>query len=80
MNSEWKKIKDFIKNENRDVRPWDLINPNTEWASEEVASNRFAICKECPLLVKGTNQCRECGCFMVAKTKLQMATCPLHKW
>ncbi len=66
--------------EGKDVKPWDLINPNTEWATLEVSSERYSICKACPELIKLTKQCKKCGCFMSAKTKLQEATCPIGKW
>lgn len=63
-----------------DTRPWDLVNPNTEWASEEQSQKRYDICKTCPELINLTKQCKQCGCIMTAKTKLLKASCPLHKW
>jgi hypothetical protein len=72
----WQKYKQNLG----DTRPWDLINPAAEWADEEVAKERYSICKACPELIKLTKQCKKCGCFMVAKTKLQGAVCPLGKW
>lgn len=81
MSGKIDKIKEIIEtNKNSSVGPMDLINPNSEWANEEVSSERYSICKECPELVKLTKQCKKCGCFMAAKTKLQAATCPLGKW
>jgi hypothetical protein len=81
MTSRLDKIKEIIENnKNSQVKPSDLINPNTEWAEESLASNRYAICNNCPELIKLTKQCKKCGCFMSAKTKLQKATCPLGKW
>jgi hypothetical protein len=74
--SAWEKYKENLG----DVRPWDLVNPNTEWASEDKAKERYNICQSCPELVKLTKQCKKCGCFMVAKTKLEKAVCPLGKW
>lgn len=74
--SAWQKYKEKIG----DTRPWDLINPNTEWSDEEQATKRYDICKACPELIKLTKQCKQCGCFMNVKTKLQQATCPLGKW
>lgn len=62
------------------VKPWDLLNPNETRADEEVAKSRYEICKECPMLIQVSKQCRKCGCFMAAKTKLLHATCPLNKW
>lgn len=74
--NRWEKYKRNLG----DTRPWDLVNPNTEWASEDVAKNRFDICNQCPELIRLTKQCKKCGCFMAAKTKIQHAECPLGKW
>ena len=74
--SLWQQYKENLG----DTRPWDLINPNSESASEEKADNRFSICKACPELIQATKQCKKCGCFMAAKTKLEKALCPLGKW
>lgn len=63
-----------------ETRPWDLVNPNTEWASKEISEQRYSICKDCPELIKLTKQCKKCGCFMIAKSKLKKASCPLGKW
>lgn len=62
------------------VTPLDMLNPKTKWVPEEQGEARYAICKACPELIKLTKQCKKCGCFMVAKTKLEAATCPLGKW
>jgi hypothetical protein len=72
----WQKYKQNLG----ETRPWDLINPETEWATSEVAADRFSICKACPELIKLTTQCKKCGCFMKAKTKLEKAVCPIGKW
>jgi hypothetical protein len=74
--SPWQQWKENLG----ETRPWDLLNPNTTNASEEKAEERFNICKACPELVKITKQCKKCGCFMAAKTKLENAVCPLGKW
>jgi hypothetical protein len=63
-----------------EVKPWDLLNPNVPRASEDLANFRYDICKSCPELFSLTKQCRRCGCFMAAKTKLLDATCPIGKW
>jgi len=62
------------------TRPWDMINPNVEHVSEDDAKMRLEICKACPFLIKSTTQCKKCGCFMQAKTKLKHAECPVGKW
>lgn len=74
--SAWEKYKQNLGN----TRPWDLVNPTTEWASEEKFQERYNICLSCPELIKITKQCKKCGCFMYAKTKLEKATCPVGKW
>jgi hypothetical protein len=81
MTDKLENIKQVIQNNKYSlVSPLDLINPNTEWAEESLSNERYSICKSCPELIKLTKQCKKCGCFMVAKTKLQLATCPLGKW
>jgi len=64
----------------KNVKPWDILKKDTEYASEEVANFRYNTCLSCPELIKLTKQCKQCGCFMTIKTKLQAATCPLEKW
>jgi len=63
-----------------DSRPWDILNPAVDKVSSETEDARFAICAECPELIKTTSQCRQCGCFMKVKVKIANATCPLKKW
>jgi hypothetical protein len=72
----WQKWKENLG----ETRPWDLLNPNTEYASEQIANTRYEICNGCPQLIALTKQCKECGCFMNLKTKLEKAICPLGKW
>lgn len=74
--SSWEKYKQNLGQ----TRPWDIVNPNTEWLEEEESNKRFEICKSCPELIKLTTQCKKCGCFMKVKTKLKKASCPIKKW
>ena len=62
------------------VRPWDLINPNIPKVSDKIQEERFSICLSCPKLIQITKTCSECKCFMVLKTRLLNATCPINKW
>lgn len=73
------KWEDYKKNLG-ETRPWDMFDPSVERASEEEANARFDMCKACPELIKLSNQCKKCGCFMILKTKLAKAECPLGKW
>lgn len=54
-------------------------------------AERLATCKECEHYVEKTKSCGPlikeaftdsplCGCYMPAKTKLKVASCPLDKW
>lgn len=74
--TEWEKYQE----KTRDVKPWDFLNPNTEYASDDLAESRYSTCRSCPELIQLTKTCKKCGCFMSAKTKLLNATCPLNKW
>jgi hypothetical protein len=64
----------------REVRPWDLLNPNKERVDEEEKNRRLAICETCPMFRKKSRTCQRCGCFMNLKTLLAEAHCPDHLW
>lgn len=49
-------------------------------ADDSLSEQRLAICKECPFYISLTSQCKKCGCFMKAKTKITAAKCPIGKW
>jgi hypothetical protein len=74
--SAWEQWKENLG----ETRPWDLIKPSTIRADEEKANSRYDICLSCPELIQLTKQCKQCGCFMAAKTKIEKAVCPLGKW
>ncbi len=62
------------------TRPWDFIDPKTEYVSEDISQQRYSICLQCPEFFKVTKQCKKCGCLMTLKTKLKNAECPIQKW
>ena len=64
----------------KDVRPWDLINPNQPKSTDETVKSRLEICKACEYFRPKTETCRKCGCFMKLKTTLVNAKCPIDKW
>lgn len=66
--------------EPRSAKPWDLFNKNINRVSNITQKERLEICKKCPFLIKITNQCKKCGCYMPEKTKLSNAFCPIGKW
>jgi hypothetical protein len=49
-------------------------------APEELQKERVAICNSCEYLFTPTRNCKACGCFVDAKTRIQMAKCPKDKW
>jgi hypothetical protein len=69
----------LIKEQARDVRVRDLLHPDN-YTDSVTAESRLEVCRGCERLFKPTLTCRECGCFMAAKTRLSAATCPLGKW
>ena len=78
MNSRWELWKE--KNNGDTVRPWDMLNPKIEKLPKIDFNKRLNICLGCDRLIKLTNQCKECGCFMDLKAQLPHATCPIGKW
>lgn len=62
------------------TRPWDVLNPQTNYVSKDEADRRLKICLSCPELIQLTKQCKKCGCLMNVKTKLEKASCPIEKW
>jgi hypothetical protein len=46
----------------------------------DVRKTRLDICHNCEHLIKITQQCGKCGCFVQAKTWLTNASCPISKW
>ena len=61
------------------VKPWDLLKKDN-YADAEIASARLDVCNGCEFLLKKTNTCKKCGCFMTLKVKLENASCPIGKW
>jgi hypothetical protein len=74
--SKWQEY----KNKLGDTRPWDVLKPGTKWSTNELVEERLKICFDCDSLIKLTVQCKECGCFMKMKARMQEAKCPLGKW
>lgn len=79
MTSRWKTIKDNLMDPGS-VKPWEVLNPETEWVTDEVKLSRYSVCKTCPEFLPLTTQCKQCGCIMKVKTGMAKATCPIGKW
>lgn len=50
------------------------------WVEQDVAQQRFNICKECDQLMTPGHICRQCLCAMKIKVKMARSSCPLEKW
>jgi hypothetical protein len=48
--------------------------------NDVVKNHRMSICKNCEFLREISNTCKQCGCFMPAKTAFAQASCPVNKW
>jgi hypothetical protein len=48
--------------------------------SEEVKSQRLSICNKCEDFNKKLKTCKNCGCYMPAKTMFAGSSCPSEKW
>lgn len=64
----------------KEVSPLDFLKRGTEYVSRSEAQARLGQCESCPELIRSMKVCRRCGCFMLAKTTMAKATCPMGKW
>ena len=51
--------------------------------SKEVRDARYKTCQNCPLFLKDSKRCSDCGCFMEAKTWVngnKAVLCPKDRW
>ena len=58
----------------------DVLTGNVEYASDEQAKARMDICRQCPHMLQVMRVCQSCGCFLPAKVKFAMSSCPKEKW
>ena len=58
----------------------EMSKGKSPFCSKDSINQRMSLCNACPHFVKTTTQCKRCGCFMSAKTKLKHASCPIGKW
>jgi len=65
----------------------NLLHESVEFAksgfqtvNEDEFHRRIDICRACPAFDAGQGRCKECGCFMKVKAKMEAAKCPLNKW
>jgi len=69
----------FQKARNLATTMGDFANSGFKVADEEVYNKRMEICRGCDRF-ENNRFCKECGCFMDLKAKIEVAECPLDKW
>jgi len=50
------------------------------FAEEKVYNDRISICSDCPQFDSVLTRCKDCGCFLYIKARLNSAKCPQNKW
>ena len=58
----------------------EISKGRSAFCSASDTTDRINVCKSCPEFIASTTQCKRCGCFMSAKTRLTHASCPIGKW
>jgi len=83
MSSE---VSFFDKIKNLSGFSWNLIKYIHEnqdgilFVTDEVQRERMLVCRSCDKYDELQNSCKECGCYLPAKTKVILDSCPLGKW
>lgn len=72
-------VPEYTGAKKKTARPWDFLNPKTEYVSAEVEGERLALCRGCENFLP-IEVCKKCGCFMPMKVKLAHAECPIGRW
>jgi hypothetical protein len=86
MSEEKNDLSPIERGKNLAKFSWDLINymrrnqTTVLFVSDEIYKERMNICKGCEKYNEFENMCKECGCYVPAKAKIIMDSCPLDKW
>lgn len=68
------------RNQSIDLRSLPNRIKNILLYDENIINRRWEECQKCEYLIKPTNQCKKCKCFMKVKTRVASASCPIGKW
>jgi hypothetical protein len=50
------------------------------FVTQPIAQARYDICKACEHFNNTLYICKQCGCLMKMKVKLENSSCPINKW
>ena len=78
--SAQEEIDNLTKSQKFDLRGMSDRIKNVILYDQDIIDRRWAECEKCEFLIKPTNNCKKCGCFMKAKTRVATARCPIGKW
>ena len=73
-------IEQMSKSKIFDLRKMSDRVKNVLLYDKNIIDERWAECEQCEFLIKPTNSCKKCGCFMKIKTRVSLAKCPIGKW
>ncbi len=73
-------VQEVTKKQNFDLRGMKDRVKNVMLHDQDIIDKRWAECEKCEFLIKPTNNCKKCGCFMKVKTRVATARCPIGKW
>ena len=80
LQSKYEADQYAVKNSSFDLRKIPQ-NLKKLWIHDQkIVDRRWSECQGCEHLIKATNQCKKCGCFMKVKTRISTARCPIGKW
>ena len=69
-----------VENEKFDLRTIPERIKGVLLHDQAVIDKRWTECQGCEHLIKATNQCKKCGCFMQIKHRISSSRCPIGKW
>lgn len=59
---------------------WWRVRGWKKFAEDELFVTRLSICSGCPFNNQKKEECRLCGCPIIAKTALASEKCPVDYW
>jgi hypothetical protein len=86
MMSNSKEIKNELMNRLKNLSETvvdsfgEMSKGGSVFVESTVQQSRMSTCLSCEDFNSKTTQCRRCGCFMSAKTRLKAGSCPIGKW